>query len=230
MPSKRDVTLLGAVALAALAARYRTPRGEVDVMAAEIANGYRIDSTKTPASLTAGERRRYALAPGKDYVDTPPLGENWQGVVKGGEAWPPGTEPEEPRSPWAVWATGRLLSADECAEWTRRAEALNLETGDFIFAGSSLFVSRFHTGARRHSSTRMVEDETFAATMDRRIRDLVPAALADGRAFGGVGKSFLVSRYEPGQFFAPHFDGRGSGGYNREQHTVSEFTVVRLSC
>ena len=52
----------------------------------------------------------------------------------------------------------------------------------------------------------------------------VPTRLADGRAFRGVGASFLVSRYEPGQYFAPHFDGRGSGGYAGDAQ--AEYTVV----
>ena len=53
----------------------------------------------------------------------------------------------------------------------------------------------------------------------------VPQELADGRQYGGVGTSFLVSRYVAGQYFAPHFDGRGSGGFYLDGH-VAEFTVV----
>ena len=53
----------------------------------------------------------------------------------------------------------------------------------------------------------------------------VPQELADGRQYGGVGASFLVSRYVTGQYFAPHFDGRGSGGFYLDGH-VAEFTVV----
>ena len=34
----------------------------------------------------------------------------------------------------------------------------------------------------------------------------------------------LVSRYEAGQYFAPHFDGRGSGGYAGDAQ--AEYTVV----
>jgi len=114
------------------------------------------------------------------------------------------------------------------AEWVRRGEELELETGDFIFAGGSWGLSRLPTGARRHSATRMVVDAEFAALMKERLHGQVPEMLAGGRAYGGVGSSFLVSRYEPGQYFAPQFDGRGSGGYHLEldKSQVAEFTVV----
>jgi hypothetical protein len=70
-----------------------------------------------------------------------------------------------------------------------------------------------------------VEDTEFAAVMKARLNDKVPATLADGRRFGGVGSNFLVSRYVAGQYFAPHFDGRGSGGFSLKGH-MAEFTVV----
>ena len=56
-----------------------------------------------------------------------------------------------------------------CAAWVERAEELQLESGDFVFAGGSWGLSRIHTGARRHSSTRMVMDEGFAALMKTRL-------------------------------------------------------------
>ena len=113
----------------------------------------------------------------------------------------------------------------ECTEWIRRGEDLQLETGDFVFARNAKFGhSRLHTGARRHIATRMVEDTPFASVLRERLRGQVPEQLSDGRKYGGVGASFLLSRYEPGRYFAPHFDGRGSG-VNTELE-CSEFTVV----
>jgi len=135
------------------------------------------------------------------------------------------TSVEEVRSPWAVWTTKPLLSPTECTEWIKRGETLELETGDFIFAGNAEFGhSRLHTGARRHSATRMIEDPSFASVVQSRLEGQVPTEIIGGRKYGGVGESFLVSRYVPGQYFAPHFDGRGSGMNNETQ--CSEFTVV----
>ena len=84
----------------------------------------------------------------------------------------------------------------ECTEWIRRGEDLQLETGDFVFAGNAKFGhSRLHTGARRHSATHMVEDTPFASVLRERLRGQVPEQLSDGRKYGGVGASFLLSRY-----------------------------------
>ena len=121
-------------------------------------------------------------------------GEAW-GELNGGAQHGGG---EEVRSPWAVWATTPLLSRDECNEWVRRAEKLELETGDFIFAGGEWGLSRLHTGARRHSATKLMEDSNFSALMEHRLKGQVPEELAGGRKYGGVtASSFLVSKYEP---------------------------------
>ena len=83
--------------------------------------------------------------------------------------------------PWTTSRLGRaatprphhpflaLLPDKRCAAWVARAEELQLETGDFVFAGGSWGLSRIHTGARRHSATRMVMDEGFAALMKTRL-------------------------------------------------------------
>ena len=89
-----------------------------------------------------------------------------------------------------------------------------------MFAGGSWGLSRIHTGARRYSATRLVVDEEFAALVKARLADQVPLELADGRKYGSVGSSFLVSRYVQGQYFAPH-----SGGFYLDGY-VAEFTVV----
>jgi hypothetical protein len=108
-----------------------------------------------------------------------------------------------------VWTTGRLLTPAECTAWVARAEALSLERGDFIFKTGRSGFERMATGVRRYSHTRLVDDPAFAAIIEERLHAHggVPSTLADGRAFRGVRSSFLVSKYEPGQFFAAHFDG-----------------------
>ena len=63
----------------------------------------------------------------------------------------------------------QLCFPTRCAAWVARAEELQLETGDFVFAGGSWGLSRIHTGARRHSATSMVMDEGFAALMKTRL-------------------------------------------------------------
>ena len=199
---------------------------------AEVANGWKLRSEAVPSSLVEAERRAFALVTDASYLQLDNVPEEWydewHGIVAGGAAWGPGDGEyvsEYVRSPWAVWTTRALLSATECATWVARAEELQLESGDFVFAGGSWGLARLHTGARRHSATRMLMDGDFAALMKGRLAGQVPGALADGRQYGGVGSSFLVSRYVAGQYFAPHFDGRGLGGFYLAGH-VAEFTVV----
>jgi len=131
------------------------------------------------------------------------------------------------RSPWAVWTTSPLLSAEECAQWIQRAEEIELETGDFIFKTGKKGRERMQTGARRHSATRLVIDAEFAERMRERMQEQAPLQLVDGRKFCGINPQFLVTRYAEGQYFAPHFDGNilneEEGPY---KGCVTEFTAV----
>jgi len=205
---------------------------EQDVVETEVANGWNLRTDAIPSTLSAAERTKFAISPDETYRTIDVTSKTWQGIIPGGEAWTndnddddKSTGVEEVRSPWAVWTTKPLLSPTECTEWIQRSETLELETGDFIFAGNAKFGhSRLHTGARRHSATRMVEDPSFASVLQSRLEGQVPTEIIGGRKYGGVGGSFLVSRYVPGQYFAPHFDGRGSGLNTETQR--SEFTVV----
>ena len=82
--------------------------------------------------------------------------------MPGGEAW---TDKSDVLSPWAVWATPTLLNPEECKQWIDRAEEKGegaLETGDFIFKTGRNGFERMKTGARRHSATRLLNDEAFA--------------------------------------------------------------------
>ena len=220
------------VIISAYLAHHNKRRKGANIIAAverEVANGWNIDLEAKPGTLNATDRSRYALQPNSSYRTVDLSSGEWMGIIPGGEAWGEvdggARGGEEVRSPWAVWATTPLLSRDECNEWVRRAEKLELETGDFIFAGGEWGLSRLHTGARRHSATKLVEDSDFSALMEHRLKGQVPEELAGGRKYGGVtASSFLVSKYEPNQYFAPHFDGRGSGSFS-DTHT-SEFTVV----
>mmetsp|Transcript_23816 Transcript_23816/g.27115 ORF Transcript_23816/g.27115 Transcript_23816/m.27115 type:complete len:309 (-) Transcript_23816:262-1188(-) len=203
---------------------------EQDEVETEVANGWNLRTDAIPSTLSAGERAKFAISPDANYRKIDVSSKKWQGIIPGGEAWTTddstiSTGDQEVRSPWAVWATKPLLSPSECTEWIKRGETLELETGDFIFAGNAEFGhSRLHTGARRHSATRMIADPSFAAVLQSRLEGQVPTEIIGGRKYGGVGESFLVSRYVPGQYFAPHFDGRGSGLNTEAQ--CSEFTVV----
>jgi len=188
-----------------VAAQFRRCYDDIErrLVDAEISNGWHIDLNATPSTLTTADRARFALAPDAAYRTLDLSDGEWQGLVPGvGKG-------SVALSPWAVWATGRLLSAEECQGWISRAESLELEEGDFIFKQGKSNYERMSTGARRHSQTLLISDIAFAETIRARLlaEGGLPAELADGRNFRGVRTNFLLSKYMPGQYFAPHFDG-----------------------
>mmetsp|Transcript_1329 Transcript_1329/g.4698 ORF Transcript_1329/g.4698 Transcript_1329/m.4698 type:complete len:301 (+) Transcript_1329:22-924(+) len=198
-----------------------TPRFAVLAVAAAVcddcevlSNGERVDAAATPASLDAKARAAYAL----DGLKTTTSGAEWVGHAAGRGA--------SKTSPWAVWTTGRLLSKEECESWISRGEALTYDTGDYIYKTGKNGYEKAPTGARRHSATRLVEDSAFAESMTKRLFDGVhgvPLKLADGREFRGVRPTFLISKYDAEQYFAPHFDGAMLSPDNTQ---LSAFTAV----
>jgi len=169
-----------------------------------IANGWEIDENATPETLHDQDRSRFALSPDDSYRSVDLTDKRLHHLVPGGEAW---TDKSDALSMWAVCATPMLMNPAECEQWIHRAEEEALETGDFIFKTGRNGYERMKTGARRHSATRLIQEEGFAKIMEDRLRGMVPLALADGRRFQGVKPSFLLTRYVAGQYFAPHFDG-----------------------
>ena len=243
-PKVAGISFAVLVALASVWLRqhHASPTTAVDDRARielEVANGWTMRKDAVPSTLTTDERSRFALLADDSYripgvaADRDEWYKKWRGVVKGGAGWESSTTDgaETVRSPWAVWTTSELLTAAECLTWIKwTEEEAELETGDFVFAGGKYGHSRLPTGARRHSSTRMVVDDEFAALMTKRLAGHgVPKQLADGREYCGVGTNFLVTKYVKGQYFAPHFDGRNSvGGLSPPDGRVcvAEFTVV----
>ncbi|KAJ8607621.1 hypothetical protein CTAYLR_005766 [Chrysophaeum taylorii] len=165
---KRIVLLGGGVGIVVAVLWFRE-----DPVEAEIANGWRIDKSATPATLSDNERRRFQLE---------------ASVVM-----------EEIKTD-AVWTTPVLLSAEECESWIARAAPL--EEGDFIFKVGRNGYERMSTGGRRHSHTRLLKDEKFAARI------------------GNVRPEFLISCYGSDQYFAPHFDGSSYVGDEVTTHTA----------
>ncbi|KAG8464013.1 hypothetical protein KFE25_000181 [Diacronema lutheri] len=172
----------------------------------EIANGWEIDAAVTASTLRAEDRARFALGePDAAYRQVDVSDCAWHGIVPGSEAYPA----RPPLSPWAVWTTARLLTLAECRRWIERADSMRLERGDFIFKTGRGGFERMPTGMRRLSQTCLVEDADFAALIEGRLYSAggVPETLSDGRSFRGVRPSFLVTKYETAEYFAPHFDG-----------------------
>jgi hypothetical protein len=196
-----------------------------------IANGHVIDQEATALTLDDTVRSKYAIVPNGDTFPTVHLDRTSppQGICPGRQSTLPNQQPL--LSPWAVFSTGPLLTVEECQAWIQKANDLELETGDFIFKTGAKGYERMKTGGRRFSSTTIVQDTVFAqkaAAILRRPDSLVPLVLGNGKVFRGVRSRFLVSKYTPGQFFAPHFDGQIVEDDPNESllGSQSEFTAV----
>jgi hypothetical protein len=212
------VAAAGTVLLGSSASWLLTMQKAHSTVEQEVANGWPVEANATPATLAGDARSRYSLSPDSTYASETSSDGQWRGIVPG-----VATEADEPRSRWAVFTTTQVLSVEECTSWVARAEALELEDGDFIFATGGQDSSRGWRQARGgtaphgSSTTRSLRAPCRSGSQGRCRRRLPTGAdsASSSRAF---------SKYVPGQYFAPHFDGRGAGlaGMGR----TAEFTAV----
>jgi predicted 2-oxoglutarate/Fe(II)-dependent dioxygenase YbiX len=115
-----------------------------------------------------------------------------------------------------VFTIPALLTADECAELIAKAEAAGFD--DAPITTPAGFVMRKDI---RNNTRVMFDDRALAAALFERLRDAVPPRLCDRRP-AGVNERMRVYRYEPDQYFAPHYD----GCYQRNAHESSELTFM----
>lgn len=104
------------------------------------------------------------------------------------------------RSPLA-WTVDDIMSADECAAFRTRMDELGCLPAPITTPRG--FVMRPDI---RNNTRVIIDDEALAADLYRRIEAHVPAELADMRPVG-ANERFRCYRYDPGQRFAPHYDG-----------------------
>lgn len=178
-----------------------------------IANGFIIDKLANRFNLDNIQRQNYALRPKNDYrvIDRSNFQPNEVLLSAAGHA---------------IWTTSQLLSRDECQQWIQRAEEIRFDEGDFIFKTGKNGYERMETGGRRSSATMVMNDQSFALKMITALKGHIPETVSDKRKFTGIRESFLISKYEAGQYFAPHYDGNTSAVVGDGVQSQSEFTVV----
>jgi predicted 2-oxoglutarate/Fe(II)-dependent dioxygenase YbiX len=115
-----------------------------------------------------------------------------------------------------VFTMADAFSAAECEAMIARADQFGFETAP-ITTGAG-FVMRPDL---RNNDRAMFDDLELAAALFGRIRDAVPRRLCARRPVG-VNERFRCYRYEPGQRFAPHYD----GAYQRNRSERSELTFM----
>jgi predicted 2-oxoglutarate/Fe(II)-dependent dioxygenase YbiX len=115
-----------------------------------------------------------------------------------------------------VFSIDGVLDAARCAELIEVVEELGPEAAPITTPRG--FVMRPDV---RNNTRVMFDDVALASELFARIREAVPARLCDRRPVG-VNERFRCYRYEPGQRFAPHFD----GAYRRSASERSELTFM----
>ncbi len=115
-----------------------------------------------------------------------------------------------------VFTIADVITASECVEMIARIEQLGPEAAPITTARG--FVMRPDI---RNNTRVMFDDVGLAAAVFSRIRGAIPASLCGRRAVG-VNERFRCYRYEPGQRFAPHYD----GAFTRSSTERSELTLM----
>lgn len=115
-----------------------------------------------------------------------------------------------------AWTVANMLSPSDCAALVARIDELGPEEAPISTPAG--FVMRPDV---RNNKRVMFDDHAMAAELFGRVREVVPAQLC-GMTPVGINERFRCYRYEPGQRFAPHYD----GAYVRNDQERSLLTFI----
>ncbi len=117
--------------------------------------------------------------------------------------------------PPIFWTVDDVLSAAECSSLIARIEALGP-------VAAPITTSRgFELRPEIRNNTRvMFDDAPLAAALYERVANTLP--LLTEREAVGANERLRCYRYQPGQYFAPHFD----GSFQRTPREASELTLM----
>jgi len=100
-----------------------------------------------------------------------------------------------------VWTIGDVLSAEECAAVIDRMSGVGYEEAPINTSRGPRIV-RDH----RNNTRAVFDDPKYAALLFERVRHRLPERIFEWRLLG-LNERFRGYRYEPGQYFARHYDG-----------------------
>jgi predicted 2-oxoglutarate/Fe(II)-dependent dioxygenase YbiX len=137
-------------------------------------------------------------------------------ILVPGSGWPYVDGDKIDMSAPMVFTVAEVMSAAECRDQIARAEQVGFAAAP-ITTGAG-FVMRPDI---RNNERVMFDDVGLAAELFGRLRGALPERLC-GRRPVGVNERFRCYRYEPGQRFAPHYD----GAFQRSAAERSELTFM----
>ena len=118
-------------------------------------------------------------------------------------------------APLALTVAG-VLSPSECAGLVNRIESLNPTAAPVSTSRGMVMMPDV-----RNNKRVVFDDVTLARLLFDRLAAAIPATLCGKRAVG-ANERFRAYRYEPGQRFAPHYD----GSFARSEHERSLLTLM----
>jgi predicted 2-oxoglutarate/Fe(II)-dependent dioxygenase YbiX len=115
-----------------------------------------------------------------------------------------------------VFTVPDVLSADECQATIARIEELGPEAAPITTSRGYVMAPEI-----RNNHRVVFDDLELAALLFARLRAAIPPTLCEMRAVG-ANERFRCYRYEPGQRFAPHYD----GAFRRSADEESQLTLM----
>ena len=115
-----------------------------------------------------------------------------------------------------VYVVHEFLTPQECREYIQIAEFIGFAEAPITTSSGPKMRKDI-----RNNSRIMKDDPQLAEQLWRRVQEWVPAEWRGRRAVG-LNERFRFYRYEPGERFAPHYD----GAFERENGEKSEFTFL----
>jgi predicted 2-oxoglutarate/Fe(II)-dependent dioxygenase YbiX len=109
-----------------------------------------------------------------------------------------------------------VLTRDECAALVARIDAANPEVAP-ITTGAGVVLRP----DIRNNERAIIDDLALARDLFARVEAALPSPLFGKRPVG-ANERFRCYRYQPGQRFAPHYD----GAFARDEHERSELTFM----
>ena len=115
-----------------------------------------------------------------------------------------------------VYVISQFLSPEECEKYIAIAEEVGFADAPITTANGPVMRKDVRSNLRV-----MIDDPREAALLWKRAKQWAVSPFR-GREAIGLNERFRYYRYEPGQSFAPHYD----GAYERENGERSEFTFL----
>jgi predicted 2-oxoglutarate/Fe(II)-dependent dioxygenase YbiX len=109
-----------------------------------------------------------------------------------------------------------FLTPDECAAFIEASEQQGYQAATVNTPAGPALITALRDNARV-----IVDDPALAAALWQRAKPLVPARIEDCEALC-LNKRFRFYRYDPGQTFAPHYD----GPFRRDNGQESRLTFM----